>query len=474
MAKIGLKKKIAIISFVVSNVLPFVAMIIIVLMLVQGAINLGNWIKSIFTTGVTSEDSSWADNIDEDVFEHALVNKDRLKQILKVEEDSYMSKALNFTITYAYDEYGIKLDKDGKEILDENGFPEYEYKGEVEKERDYTFDISQLTKPYRIPWQLTYAVSILASVEDYGATDLDSNNEVDLEDMDSNTVDHNESNKIKVTKKTVKKVKEALQTEYQFVYDYYNSGTTYYTHTSLASLPHTGVPRNYNPQAVLLNAKTSLFDYNFNVTSSAGDPNNYTTSGFTRTPRPDRFLAALEKVGCQESDISIILEIMAQLGGCDEYIFEIKEMFNLEGGAGGPIINDGEVSASGYIWPVPDSKRITSYFGPRKQPTAGASTYHRGIDIGAPMYTNIVAVKDGKVVTATYSSSAGNFIIVDHGNGVQTGYMHCSKLNVGVGDTVKQGEVIALVGNTGVSTGPHLHFAVLQNGTYVNPLNYVQ
>lgn len=127
----------------------------------------------------------------------------------------------------------------------------------------------------------------------------------------------------------------------------------------------------------------------------------------------------------------------------------------------------------GFIWPVPASGRITSYFGGRERPTAGASTYHKGIDIGAPTGTKIVAAKGGTVVTASYQVAAGNYIMISHGDGIYTVYMHCSKLLVSVGDVVSQGEEIALVGSTGVSTGPHLHFGVSVGGEYVNPLGYV-
>ena len=131
------------------------------------------------------------------------------------------------------------------------------------------------------------------------------------------------------------------------------------------------------------------------------------------------------------------------------------------------------VSSGNFIWPVPSSGRITSYFGIREQPTAGASTNHKGIDIGAPTGTNIVAAASGSVIVAGYSSSAGNYIMISHGDGIYTVYMHCSKLLVSVGDYVNQGSIIGLVGSTGYSTGPHLHFGISVNGTYVNPLNYV-
>ncbi|MDO4166738.1 MAG: peptidoglycan DD-metalloendopeptidase family protein [Eubacteriales bacterium] len=132
-----------------------------------------------------------------------------------------------------------------------------------------------------------------------------------------------------------------------------------------------------------------------------------------------------------------------------------------------------KASASGFVWPLASAGRISCGFGPRKSPTAGASTYHKGIDIAIPTGTVVRASKAGKVVTATYSSSAGNYVALYHGGGVYTYYMHCSSLSVSVGDQVAQGQTIALSGSTGISTGPHLHFAVNVGGQYVNPLNYV-
>ncbi|MDO5416167.1 MAG: peptidoglycan DD-metalloendopeptidase family protein [Lachnospiraceae bacterium] len=126
-----------------------------------------------------------------------------------------------------------------------------------------------------------------------------------------------------------------------------------------------------------------------------------------------------------------------------------------------------------FIWPCPSSGRITSRFGGRESPTAGASSNHKGIDIGAGTGNSIVAAADGVVTIATYSASAGNYVMISHGDGMSTVYMHCSKLNVSAGQTVKQGQVIAKVGSTGYSTGPHLHFGVRSGGTYVNPLKYV-
>ncbi len=124
-------------------------------------------------------------------------------------------------------------------------------------------------------------------------------------------------------------------------------------------------------------------------------------------------------------------------------------------------------------WPCPSSRRITSDYGPRKSPTAGASTNHKGIDIGAMYGADIVAADSGRVLISTYSQSAGNYIVIDHGGGICTVYMHASSRLVSVGDNVTRGQVIAKVGSTGYSTGNHLHFGVTVNGSYVSPWGYV-
>ncbi len=130
-------------------------------------------------------------------------------------------------------------------------------------------------------------------------------------------------------------------------------------------------------------------------------------------------------------------------------------------------------SSVSFIWPLKGYSTITSAFGERESPTEGASTNHKGIDISAPTGTPIYAAAGGEVVISMYSASAGNYIMIYHGNSTYTEYMHCSQRNVSVGDKVTQGQVIGLVGSTGYSTGPHLHFGLQINGSYVNPLNYV-
>lgn len=130
-------------------------------------------------------------------------------------------------------------------------------------------------------------------------------------------------------------------------------------------------------------------------------------------------------------------------------------------------------STGSMMWPCPSSKRVTSDYGPRTSPTNGASSNHKGIDIGAAYGADIVAADGGTVLVATYSSSGGNYVIIDHGGGLCTVYMHASSLTVSAGQTVSKGQVIAKVGSIGISTGNHLHFGVTLNGVYVSPWGYV-
>ncbi len=128
---------------------------------------------------------------------------------------------------------------------------------------------------------------------------------------------------------------------------------------------------------------------------------------------------------------------------------------------------------SGFIHPMPGLTRISSTFGYRDAPLPGASTYHKGIDYAGPTGTPIYAAMGGVVTVATYSSSAGYWITIDHGNGFATIYMHNSANYVSVGETVTQGQNIAACGTTGNSTGPHLHFQIMKNNVAVDPQLYI-
>lgn len=127
-----------------------------------------------------------------------------------------------------------------------------------------------------------------------------------------------------------------------------------------------------------------------------------------------------------------------------------------------------------FTWPVPGSQRVTSPYGYRIHPVYKTRKFHTGIDIGAGYGLNIVASADGTVTMATTNGGYGKCIIINHGSGLSTLYGHCSTLLVSVGDKVTKGQIIAKVGSTGVSTGPHLHYEVRVNGSTTDPIQYVK
>lgn len=133
-------------------------------------------------------------------------------------------------------------------------------------------------------------------------------------------------------------------------------------------------------------------------------------------------------------------------------------------------------SASGLISPIGSNWRslVTSEFGPRIDPINGKATVHTGIDLGVPTGTQVRAAKDGTVTKVAWDPDGyGNYLMIDHGGGLVTLYGHCSKIFTSVGQRVKVGDVVALSGNTGHSTGSHLHFEVRVNGQAVNPRGYL-
>jgi murein DD-endopeptidase MepM/ murein hydrolase activator NlpD len=132
-----------------------------------------------------------------------------------------------------------------------------------------------------------------------------------------------------------------------------------------------------------------------------------------------------------------------------------------------------QVGATGrYIWPSRSSKYVTSPYGMREDPIVYTWRMHNGIDIGASYGTDILAADGGEVVTATYSSSYGYYVMLYHGDDRYTLYAHMSEIWVDVGQSVYQGEVIGLVGSTGYSTGPHIHYEIMENGSRIDPLQF--
>ena len=117
---------------------------------------------------------------------------------------------------------------------------------------------------------------------------------------------------------------------------------------------------------------------------------------------------------------------------------------------------------------------VTSCYGYRIHPISGVKDYHKGIDIGLPFGTEILAGFDGTVTTATFDSGYGNYIVINDGKGLEMKYAHCDTLLFSAGQTVTKGDVIATVGNTGDSTGAHLHMEILKDGIYINPIYFVE
>lgn len=135
--------------------------------------------------------------------------------------------------------------------------------------------------------------------------------------------------------------------------------------------------------------------------------------------------------------------------------------------------SSGSIKGSGTLtWPVPTCKIVTSTFGRRLHPVYKRYIEHTGADIGAAQGTDVVAADSGTVIISSYESGYGNYIVVNHGDGVTTLYGHLSKRLKKVGDSVKKGDLIAKSGSTGLVSGPNMHFEVSVNGTRVDPLKY--
>jgi murein DD-endopeptidase MepM/ murein hydrolase activator NlpD len=154
----------------------------------------------------------------------------------------------------------------------------------------------------------------------------------------------------------------------------------------------------------------------------------------------------------------------------NEKVEELRRQEEARARTGGSSV----VGTGQLIWPSAASNYVTSRFGTRYHPIYRYYRSHDGVDIGAKYGTSIYAADSGTVVTSAYSSSYGNYVVLSHGNGMTTLYAHMSSRKVKEGDTVSRGSVIGLVGSTGASTGPHLHFEVSVSGSRKDPLKYFQ
>ena len=185
-----------------------------------------------------------------------------------------------------------------------------------------------------------------------------------------------------------------------------------------------------------------------------------------------------EEITAYESDISdkeaAIAEYEAMIAEQDQIIKDLEAAIQaekkrlLEQNKKAIIYDGGQ-----FAWPAPSYTRISDDYGYRIHPTLKTEQFHNGVDMASPSGSPILAAYDGEVIAASYSSTMGNYIMIDHGDGLITIYMHASSLGVKEGQMVVRGEQIGKVGSTGRSTGPHLHFGVRLNGSYVSPWNYL-
>lgn len=212
--------------------------------------------------------------------------------------------------------------------------------------------------------------------------------------------------------------------------------------------------RNYTDCMLAWGHKFTMPPYVDNVTACIRDP-------VTGHYDANAFIEAVWRSG-YATDPNYVDKVIQIMTNYDLYKFNNMTAADLE---------QGSVTGSGqFTHPCPGMTAQTSYFGEIREFEVGG---HKGNDYAAPVGTPTYAADDGTVTIAGWSDSAGNWVVIDHGNGLVTKYMHHSKIVVSQGQTVKKGQKIGEVGSTGQSTGPHLHFQVELNGVAVNPDNYL-
>ena len=181
----------------------------------------------------------------------------------------------------------------------------------------------------------------------------------------------------------------------------------------------------------------------------------------------EAYLAEQEKE--KEKITNKIDDVEEDINYLDWLATSVATQPNYSGGTGGAPSN-----ISGITWLKPCSySRVSSPYGWRIHPVYGDWRFHSGIDLSASSGTPIYATRSGVVSVATYSSSAGYYVTINHQDGFESKYLHMTHYIVGVGEYVTAGQVIGYVGSTGTSTGPHLHFTICYNGSSVNPSDYL-
>lgn len=242
-----------------------------------------------------------------------------------------------------------------------------------------------------------------------------------------------------------------------------------------------------NQLAQLIDTKTKIADYESSLESDLRQVESLRTDLETaKANLQDLIDQKQQEITKYDDDIdaqkSLMAKFTAKREEAEARIAEISRQEALKARSNGTTpayTKDGKVYdtskyAGRFMWPVATGGVITDEFGYRDAPTVGASTYHQGLDIGCDYGTDILAADDGTVVMSCYNGGGGNMVMISHEDGICTVYMHNSQLCVNVGETVVKGQVIAKAGSTGISTGPHCHFGVSIDGTYVNPHDFLK
>ncbi|MUT67644.1 M23 family metallopeptidase [Paenibacillus sp. NEAU-GSW1] len=182
--------------------------------------------------------------------------------------------------------------------------------------------------------------------------------------------------------------------------------------------------------------------------------------GYTASPSPEMKLMAALANG-SSLDLEALNEMVDAMEQTMAHSFRLAQQ------------RQAELDAIPSGWPT-TSRTMTSGFGYRKDPFTGKAIFHAGIDIAGESGDPVFSAANGEVIESGYSSSEGNYVVVDHGNGLCSVYMHLKQIEAREGETVVRGEKIGLLGSTGRSTGPHLHFQIMQSDKAVNPLPYLK
>lgn len=309
--KARIKQKIM--KYIWTAVSPLLMYIIVIACIIGGASILGTLLSS--TINSTNVDSGWINDIDSDIIQEANISKRQLKILYQSELDSYFSQTRNLDVQQQVDVFKLSLDENGNVIRDHLNFPVYEYDYTKYEVRNYIYDESDNTYEYRLPWQMIYAISLLSTfngeelVEDV------------LEDDNSNFI---------ISNHMLRKVNRLFSTKYELVYDFYNNTKNYYEQSTLEKLPHTGDEGVYMPSTVFTKVETCLYDYNYSYESQGSDKYSYKLSNIESVPRLDRFEELLKSVGCDINAIELIIDILIELGGCQDYVDILTGLYGIE------------------------------------------------------------------------------------------------------------------------------------------------